>query len=414
MSQAAAAKSPYRIRKDFPIFSRIRDSKPLVYLDNAATTQKPLQVIQAIADFYSMVNANVHRGVYSLSIESTEKYERVRRLVAGFIDSESWREVIFTRNATEAINLVAYAYALHRIKRGGKIVITEMEHHSNIVPWQLVAQMRGLKIEALPITEEGYLDLSQLDRILRDADLLAVVHASNVLGTINPVKHLVEAAKSWGAAVLVDAAQSVPHMPVSFRELGCDFLAFSGHKMLGPMGVGCLVAKEEMLEPMEPFMGGGEMISEVTLSGSRWNEVPWKFEAGTPSVADVVGLGAAVEYLNSLGLEWVRRHEEELTEAALQELSEIPQSRVIGPESVKDRCGLISFTLADIHPHDLAEYLDRYFNIAVRAGHHCAMPLHSRLGLTATTRASFYIYNTKEEVQLLADALRSALKYFKA
>ncbi|MEM4289808.1 MAG: SufS family cysteine desulfurase [Nitrososphaerota archaeon] len=414
MSQEAASKSPYRIREDFPILSARRGSKPLVYLDNAATSQKPRQVLQAMEKYYAELNANVHRGVYDLSIEATERYESVRRLVAGFIDAHSWREVVFTRNTTEAINLVAYSYALGKIKRGGKIVFTEMEHHSNIVPWQLISGLKDLKLEAIPITADGYLDLSQIDRFLKDADLLAIVHASNVLGTINPVKKLTKTAKEYGAAVLVDAAQSVPHMPVSFKEIGCDFLAFSGHKMLGPMGVGCLIAREELLESMDPFMGGGEMIREVTLSSSKWNEVPWKFEAGTPSVGDVVGLGAAVEYLKRIGLDWVRRHEEELTETALQELSEIPHLRIIGPESVKDRCGLVSFILADIHPHDLADYLDKTFNIAVRAGHHCAMPLHEKLGLTATTRASFYIYNTREEIHMLAEGLRQALKYFKA
>lgn len=414
MSVEAESRSPYRIREDFPIFSKIRGPRPLVYLDNAATTQKPRRVLNAMVLYYANTNANVHRGVYGISIEATELYEGVRRKIARFVDANSWREVVFTRNTTEAINLVAYSYALHKIRRGGKIVITEMEHHSNIVPWQLVAGIKGLRLEAIPITMDGYLDLSTLDKYLRDADMLAIVHTSNVLGTINPVKEITKTAKEYGLTVLVDAAQSVPHMPVSFKEIGCDFLAFSGHKMLGPMGVGCLIGREEMLESMEPFMGGGEMISEVTLSGSRWNEVPWKFEAGTPSVGDVVGLGAAVDYLMEIGLDWVRRHEEELTQTALEEFSEIPRLRVIGPESVKDRCGLISFLLSDIHPHDLADYLDREYNIAVRAGHHCAMPLHTKLGLAATTRASFYIYNTKEEVQLLAEALKQALKYFKA
>jgi len=404
----------YKIREDFPIFSRYGDKGLTIYLDNAATTQKPIQVIKAMEDFYYSSYANVHRGVYRLSMEATERFERVRRLVSEFVDTRSWREIVFTRNTTEAINLVAYSYALRKIRSGGKIVVTEMEHHSNIVPWQIVARLKGLRIEAIPITTDGYLDLSSIDKIIKDADLLAVVHASNVLGTINPVEQLVRTARSYGAVVLVDAAQSVPHMPISFREIGCDFLAFSGHKMLGPTGVGCLVGREELLESMEPFMGGGEMIREVTLFASRWNEVPWKFEAGTPSIAEVIGLGAAIEYLKELGMDWVRRHELELTEKALDELSRIPKIRIIGPASAGDRCGLISFTLADIHPHDLAEYLDKEFRIAVRAGHHCAMPLHTKLGLSATTRVSFYIYNTVEEVNLLADALRQALKTFKA
>ncbi len=401
-----------RVREDFPILKARPGGKPLIYLDNAATSQKPRQVIDALTNFYSTVNSNVHRGVYGLSIEATKLYEETRRSVARFIGAQSWREIVFTRGTTEAINLVAYAYALRRVGRGGKIVVTEMEHHSNIVPWQLVRDLKGVRIEAIPFNEEGYLEMDKAERILKDCDLLAFTHASNVLGTINPARELTQMAREQGSAVLIDGAQSVPHMPVNFREIGCDFLAFSGHKMLGPMGVGCLIAREEMLVEMEPFMGGGEMIKEVNLAGSKWNEVPWKFEAGTPSVADVVGLGAAIDYLEALTMEWVRNHEEHLAGVALEELSNVPGIRIIGPESPRDRCGLISFTLADIHPHDLAEYLDKYHGIAVRAGHHCAMPLHTKLGLTATTRASFYIYNTRREVEALAEALRSALRFF--
>ncbi|MEM1923421.1 MAG: SufS family cysteine desulfurase [Nitrososphaerota archaeon] len=414
MSSSPPIKNPYRLRMDFPIFSKDEGRAPLIYLDNAATSQKPRQVLEAICDYYASVNANVHRGVYRLSIEATERYEEARRLVANMIDARNWREVVFTRNTTEAINLVAYSYALRKIKRGGKIVVTEMEHHSNLVPWQIIAGLKDLRLEAVPFDQHGYLVLDPLERYLRGADLLAIVHASNVLGTINPVKEIVKVAKEYDVVVLVDAAQSVPHMPVSFRDIGCDFLAFSGHKMLGPMGVGCLIGKEELLDSMEPFMGGGEMIREVSLKESKWNETPWKFEAGTPSVADVIGLGAAIKYLQSITLEWIRSHEEELTKLALEELSEIPKLKIIGPESLKDRCGLVSFTLADIHPHDLAEYLDRNFNIAVRAGHHCAMPLHSKLGLSATTRASFYLYNTPEEIHKLGEGLRQALKFFHA
>ncbi len=401
-----------RIREDFPILKARPGGKPLIYLDNAATSQKPRQVIDTLTNFYTTINSNVHRGVYELSIEATKLYEEARRRVARFIGARSWREVVFTRGTTEAINLVAYAYALRRIGGGRKIVVTEMEHHSNIVPWQLVRDLKGVRIEVIPFNEEGYLEMDKAEKVLKDCDLLAFTHASNVLGTINPARELTQMAREQGSAVLIDGAQSVPHMPVNFLEIGCDFLAFSGHKMLGPMGVGCLIAREEMLEEMEPFMGGGEMIKEVNLAGSKWNEVPWKFEAGTPSVADVVGLGAAIDYLEALTMEWVRNHEEHLVGAALQELSNVPGIRIIGPESPKDRCGLVSFTLADIHPHDLAEYLDKYYGIAVRAGHHCAMPLHTKLGLTATTRASFYIYNTPREVEVLAEALQSALRFF--
>jgi cysteine desulfurase/selenocysteine lyase len=402
------------LREDFPIFKRRVSGRPLIYLDNAATSQKPRQVIEAINHFYSNVNSNVHRGVYELSIVATELFEDTRRRIAQFVGAKSWREVVFTRGTTEAINLVAYSYALRKIRRGGKIVITEMEHHSNIVPWQLISGLRDLRVEAIPISPEGYLEMDKAEKILKGCDLLAFVHTSNVLGTINPARELTMMAKEQGAVVLVDGAQSVPHMPINFQEIGCDFLAFSGHKMLGPMGSGCLIGREEILDEMDPFMGGGEMIREVHLSGSKWNEVPWKFEAGTPSVADVVGLGEAVKYLSRLTMEWVRGREESLVETAMAELSAVPKIRIVGPESPKMRCGLISFTLADIHPHDLAEYLDRYHGIAVRAGHHCAMPIHTKLGLTATTRASFYIYNTSDEVASLAEALRSALKYFGA
>jgi cysteine desulfurase/selenocysteine lyase len=399
---------PYRVREDFPIFRRGR----LVYLDSAATSQKPSQVVEAVKKFYMESNANVHRGVYGLSVEATEMYEGARRKVAGFINAKSHREVVFVRNTTEALNLVAYSIGLNRMKPNGKIVLTMMEHHSNIVPWQLVARLRNHRIEYLPFDGEGYLDLSRADEVLRDADVFAFTHASNVLGTINDVRELSKMAHQHGALAVVDAAQSVPHMPVDVQDLGCDFLAFSGHKMLGPMGIGVLYGRRELLEEMEPFMGGGEMIREVYLEGSRWNEVPWKFEAGTPNVSGAVGLGAAVDYLKNIGMENVREYEHRLTAEALERLQEVKHIRIYGPENPRHRCGLIAFNLADIHPHDLATYLDKH-GICVRAGHHCAMPIHTRLGIPATTRASFYIYNTPEEIEMLAEALRKALKDFR-
>jgi cysteine desulfurase/selenocysteine lyase len=399
---------PYRVREDFPIFRRGR----LVYLDSAATSQKPSQVVEAVKKFYMESNANVHRGVYGLSVEATEMYEGARRKVAGFINAESHREVVFVRNTTEALNLVAYSIGLNRMKPNGKIVLTMMEHHSNIVPWQLVARLRNHRIEYLPFDGEGYLDLSRADEVLRDADVFAFTHASNVLGTINDVRELSKMAHQHGALAVVDAAQSVPHMPVDVQDLGCDFLAFSGHKMLGPMGIGVLYGRRELLEEMEPFMGGGEMIREVHLDRSAWNEVPWKFEAGTPNVSGAVGLGAAVDYLKNIGMENVREYEHRLTAEALERLQEVKHIRIYGPENPRHRCGLIAFNLADIHPHDLATYLDKH-GICVRAGHHCAMPIHTRLGIPATTRASFYIYNTPEEIEMLAEALKKALKYFR-
>lgn len=400
---------PYRVRKDFPIFEQ---EKTLVYLDSTATSQKPRQVIEAVERFYMSQNANVHRGIYGLSVEATEEYEKARRKVAEFINARSPREIVFVRNTTEALNLVAYSLGLNNLSPNSKIVLTMMEHHSNIVPWQLVARQKSLKLEFIPLTSDGYLDLSNLDNRLKDSSVLSFVHASNVLGTINDAKYLTKAAHEHGALAVVDAAQSVPHMPVDVQDIGCDFMAFSGHKMLGPTGVGVLYGRRELLEEMEPFMGGGEMIKEVYLDRSVWNEVPWKFEAGTPNIAGAVGLGAAVDYLKSIGLEKVRDYEHILTARALETLSELKHVKVYGPENPRHRCGLVAFNLGDVHPHDLASYLDG-FGICVRAGHHCAMPTHTWLGLTATTRASFYLYNLPDEVDALADALKKASSFFK-
>ncbi|MCX8200491.1 MAG: cysteine desulfurase [Candidatus Caldarchaeum sp.] len=401
--------NPKLIRKDFPIFQK---NDNLIYFDSAATSQKPIQVIEAVADFYRKFNANVHRGVYRLSVEATEAYEGSRRKVAQFINAANSREVVFVRNTTEALNLVAHSIGINQMKKGGKIVLTMMEHHSNIVPWQLVSKIMNHRIEYIPFDGEGYLDLSVADKILRDADVFSFVHASNVLGTVNDVKLLCRMAHDHGALAVVDAAQSVPHMPVDVQDIGCDFLAFSGHKMLGPTGIGVLYGRYELLDGMEPFMGGGEMIKEVHLDRSVWNDVPWKFEAGTPNIAGAVGLGAAVDYLRGLGMENVRTHEHMLTAKALELLAELKHVKIYGPENPKHRCGLVAFNLGDIHPHDLATYLDNH-GICVRAGHHCAMPIHTRLGLSASTRASFFVYNTVEELEIFQEVLKKAVKFFK-
>ena len=400
-----------RVRSDFPILSR-GDGRPLIYLDSAATSQKPNPVIEAMDRFYREYNANVHRGIYSISVEATEAYEAARRKVASFINA-SPREIVFVRGTTEALNLLAYSWGLRRVGRDGLVLLTEMEHHSNIVPWQIVSRIAGFKVSYLPFTADGYLEHSQLESY-RNAGLkvFSFAYASNVLGTINDVRKLSRFAHEEGAIAVVDAAQAAPHMRIDVKELDCDFLAFSGHKMLGPTGIGVLYGRRELLEEMEPFMGGGEMIKEVRLTGATWNDVPWKFEAGTPNIAGAIGLGAAVDYLNGLGMDNIRSHEMHLTRHALELLSEIPHLRIYGPADYRDRCGLISFNLADIHPHDLATFLDRE-GICVRAGHHCAMPIHMKLGLSATTRASFHVYNSLDEVEALAEALRKALRYFR-
>ncbi len=400
-----------KIREDFPIFSRAPRGKPLVYLDSAATSQKPRQVIEAVKRFYEEYNSNVHRGIYSISIEATEAYEEARRRIARFINARSHREIVFVRGTTEALNLVAYAWALRKLKKDDKILLTEMEHHSNIVPWQLIAREKGLKLEYIPIRGDGTLDTSGLDSY-HDFRIFSFVYSSNVLGTINDVKQLVRFAHSRGALAVIDAAQAAPHMKIDVQELDCDFLAFSGHKMLGPTGIGVLYAKRELLEEMEPFMGGGEMIREVYLHESRWNEVPWKFEAGTPNIAGAIGLKAAVDYLEGIGMDNVRMHEISLTRYATELLMEIPGMRIYGPLNPEKRSGLLAFTLGDIHAHDLATFLDEE-GICVRAGHHCAMPIHTRLGVPATTRASFYVYNTHEDIERLAEALKKAAQVFK-
>jgi len=398
------------VRKDFPILERKVHGKPLVYLDNAATTQKPRSVIQALCDYYERSNANVHRGIHTLGEEATAMYEGARAKVARFINAPSERCIVWVKNASEAINLVAYAWGKRSLRPGDEILISPMEHHSNLIPWQAVARDTGASLRYFPMTEEGRLDLGRLDEMLtRRTKIVAVTHASNVLGTINPVDEIARAAHAVGSLVLVDGAQSAPHMPVDVQALDCDFFAFSGHKMCGPTGIGVLYGKAEVLEAMEPFLYGGEMISSVTYEEATWHEIPWKFEAGTPNIAGAVGLGAAVDYLQSIGMEEIRAHEESLVRYALEVLQGLKDVTIYGP--LDERAGLVAFNYAGIHPHDLATALDLE-GVAIRAGHHCAQPLMRRLDVPATARASFYLYNTKEEIDALARALEKAKEFF--
>ena len=397
-----------RIRQDFPILGRQVRGKPLVYLDNAATSQKPQVVIDALTHYYENYNANVHRGIHTLSDEATDAYEQARLKVARFIKARSPRGVVFVRNATEAINLVAMAWARKRLKPGDEILLTRMEHHSNLIPWQLVARETGAKLRFIHMNVDGTVNLPHADELVNDRTrLVALSHMSNVLGTINPVRQLADLAHARGALLLADGAQSVPHMPVDVGELGCDFLAFSGHKMLGPTGIGVLYAREELLEEMDPFMGGGNMIMEVTCDSATWNDIPYKFEAGTPNVAGAIGLGVAIDYLNRLGMENVRQHEIELTTYALEKLAEVKDLMVFGAKDPQIRGGVISFNFLDVHPHDVGTILDQE-GVAIRAGHHCCQPLMNWLDVPATARASFYIYNTRDEVDVLVAALNKA------
>jgi len=400
------------IRRDFPILSQVHhDGVPLVYLDNAATSQKPEAVIQAIENYYRGYNANIHRGIHKLAEEATAAYEGARERVRAFINAASTREIIFTRNATEAINLVACTWGRANIRADDVIVLTEMEHHSNLVPWHMLAAETGARLEFIPVTDDGYLDLGAFDRLLElHPRLVAFTHMSNVLGTINPAAEIAARAHAAGAVVLVDGAQSVPHLPVDVRALDCDFLAFSGHKMCGPTGIGVLYGKRALLEAMPPFLGGGDMIKRVYLREFRPNDLPWKFEAGTPAIAEGIGLGAAVDYLTGLGMAEVHAHEQAIVGYALDRLHEIKGAHVYGPPA-RDRGGVVAFSIDGIHPHDLAQLLDRD-GIAIRAGHHCAMPLHDRLGLVATARASFYVYNIEEEVDRLILSLYRAMDLF--
>jgi len=401
-----------RIRQDFPILARQVHGKTLVYLDNAATSQKPRQVIDALVSYYSRYNANIHRGIHALAEEATAAYEAVRAQTAKFIGAGSERAIVFTRNATEAINLVAQAWGRANLRPGDQVLLTEMEHHSNLVPWQLIAKATGASLAFIGVTDDGRLKLDDYDRQLSaKTKLVGVTHMSNVFGSVNPVARIAEQAHRLGALVLVDAAQSVPQMPVGVGQLGCDFLAFSSHKMLGPTGVGVLYARESLLESMDPFLGGGEMIADVKLTESTWNEIPWKFEAGTPNIAGVIAFGKALEYLDRLGLEQVRRHEQELTAYALKRLSQIPDLTIYGPRDTQERGGVVAFNLNGLHPHDVGTILD-HEGVAIRAGHHCAKPLMRRLGVAATARASFYVYNTREEVDRLVEAIGTVREFF--
>ncbi len=399
-------------RNDFPTLGReIRPGVQLVYLDSAATSQKPKVVIDAMTDYYLNHNANIHRGIHVLAEEATAAYEGARKKIARFINARYTREVIYTRNATESINLVVFTWGRKFLQRGDLVIMTEMEHHSNLVPWQMLAEEKGLRLEFIPVNDEGLLDLQVYYRLLEQKPrLVTFVHMSNVLGTINPAKEVIASAHQAGALALVDGAQSVPHFPVDVQDLDADFLAFSAHKMAGPTGIGILYGKEALLNKMPPFMGGGDMIKKVHLRDFVPNDLPYKFEAGTPAIAEAIGFGAAVDYLTEIGMENVALHERELTLYALESLSEISGVKVLGPSSA-NKGGVAAFTLDGIHPHDIAQVLDSE-GIAVRAGHHCAMPLHDKLQIQASTRASFYLYNNTADIDRLAAAVRKVKTIF--
>ena len=403
------------IRKDFPILERtVRENKALVYLDNASTTQKPNQVIDAINDYYRNHNANIHRAVYALAEEATELYEKTRDKVANFINVKNRVEIIFVRGTTEAINLVAYAWGRDNLKEGDIIVTTEYEHHSNIVPWQLLTQEKGAKLEYIGMNDNGELNLDDLDKYLATGKVKLVTFSlmSNVLGTISDAETIISKCKAAGVLTLVDGAQAVPHMKVDVEKLGCDFFAFSGHKMLGPTGIGILWVRKSILETMSPFHGGGDMIREVHKYETTWNDLPYKFEAGTPNIADVVGFGAAIDYLSNIGMDVIRQHEIDLTSYALDKLSQVKGLHIYGTKDISKRGGVISFNFADVHPHDVAQIIDEE-GIAIRSGHHCAQVLMERLNVAATSRASFYIYNTKEEIDALINSLNKVARIFK-
>ncbi|MGH2726587.1 MAG: cysteine desulfurase [Actinomycetota bacterium] len=401
---------PTIVRKDFPIFERrVHGDKPLIYLDSANTSQKPRKVLDTLTEFYERHNANIHRAVYELAAEATAAYEGARTKMAAFLGAPGGsREIVFTKSCTEAINLVAYAWGRANLREGDEIVISEMEHHSNLIPWQIAAQSSGAKIVAFPITDEGFLDLDRMGEVITDrTKIVCVTGMSNVLGTINPIPVVAEAAHAVGALVLVDGAQRTPHLATNVAELGADFYSFTGHKMCGPTGSGGLWARAELLEAMPPFLGGGEMILEVWLDHATYNEIPHKFEAGTQPFAQAVGLGAAVDYLNELGMDAIRRHEVDIVGYALRQLSQVEGLTIHGPMDPSKRGGVVSFWLDDVHPHDLATIVDTE-GVCVRAGHHCAQVLMRRLSVPATTRASFYVYNTNEDVDALVSAIGSA------
>jgi cysteine desulfurase/selenocysteine lyase len=401
------------LRPDFAVFDTpTRSGKRLVYLDAAASAPKPRSVVDTISDAYSHHYANVHRGIYELSEDATARFEGARRKVAAFIGARSEREIVFVRNATEAINLVAYSWGRSNVRAGDRVVTTQLEHHANIVPWQQLTREVGATLDYVAITDDGRLELDDLRaKLALRPKLLAVAGVSNALGTINPLREIVEMAHAAGALVLVDAAQSVPHMPTDVVALDCDFLALSGHKMLGPSGIGALWGRRELLDAMPPFMTGGSMIIRVTMDGAEWNEVPYKFEAGTPAIVEAIGLGAAIDYLNALGMDAVRAHERHLFEQAWAVLGAIPGVRRLGPDDAATHAGVISFVLDGIHPHDVATVFDSE-GVAVRAGHHCAQPVMLRYDIPATTRASFYVYNDLDDVEALASAVRATQTLF--
>ncbi|GAA3101244.1 cysteine desulfurase [Streptosporangium carneum] len=410
-----------RVRKDFPVLSReLPGGRPLVYLDSGNSAQKPTQVIDVMREHLAVHYANVGRAMHVLGSESTEAYEAARDKIAAFVGAPSRDEIVFTKNASEALNLVAYAFGnpmntdpRFRIEPGDEIVISEMEHHSNIVPWQLLAQRTGVTLRWFSVTDEGRLDLSNLDELVTErTKIVSIAHQSNVLGTVNPVAQVLARARQVGALTMLDGSQSVPHRPVDVAALGVDFLAFTGHKAVGPSGIGVLWARGELLDAMPPFLGGGEMIEAVWMDRSTYAPAPHKFEAGTPPIVEAVGLGAAVDYLSGIGMEAIAEHERELTGYALEALGEIPGLRVIGPQTLEERGGTVSFTLEGIHPHDVGQILDDNFGVAVRVGHHCARPLHLRFGIPATTRASFYLYNTPAEIDALVRGLHHVQKVF--
>ncbi|TAK12591.1 MAG: cysteine desulfurase [Anaerolineae bacterium] len=404
--------TPRNFREDFPILKReVHPSVPLVYLDSAATSQKPETVLAAMDEYYRRNNANIHRGVHVLAEEATRAYEDAREKIARFINAEKSREIIYTRNTTEAINLVAYSWGRAFLKKGDLVVLTEMEHHSNLVPWYILAEQTGIELAHVAVTGDGLLDPDDYaSKLARFPKVVAFTHMSNVLGTINPVAEMAAAARKAGAITLVDGAQAVPHMPVDVQALGVDFYAFSGHKMCGPTGIGILYGREELLKAMPPFLGGGDMIKRVELGRFVANELPYKFEAGTPAIAEAIGLGAAVDYLSVIGMDVIHEHEKALIHYAIDRLEEVPGVKVFGPSADK-KGGVAAFTFDGVHPHDVAEILDRR-GIAVRAGHHCAMPLHQKFDIPATARASFYLYNEKAEIDLLIEGLYEVKKTF--
>ncbi|HIK15448.1 MAG TPA: SufS family cysteine desulfurase [Leptolyngbyaceae cyanobacterium M33_DOE_097] len=415
MAFTTAKPLAHLVRADFPILQQQINGKPLVYLDNAATSQKPTAVLEALRSYYELDNANVHRGVHTLSSRATDAYEGARDKVAAFVNAASRQEIIYTRNASEAINLVAYAWGMNTLQAGDEIILTVMEHHSNLIPWQFVAQRTGAVLKFVELTETEEFDFEQYLSLLSDkTKLVSVVHVSNTLGCINPVKEITAAAHRYGARVLIDACQSAPHIPLDVQDIDCDWLVASGHKMCAPTGIGFLYGKLALLRAMPPFLGGGEMIADVFLDQATYADLPHKFEAGTPAIAEAIGLGAAIDYLSAIGMDKIANYEHELTAYLFERLAEIPEVRIYGPRPKADgsgRAALASFTAGDVHPHDLSTILDQA-GVAIRAGHHCTQPLHRYLKVQSTARASLYFYNTREEIDVFIQALKEAVEFF--